>query len=215
MAKHSRHNIGLEARGKKVKTYYDLIAHHGRVSETEEVERLKKGIRQIQNIVQKRIKRLEAYEKKTGIKSGALEALRETGFGKGVSTRGDIDTLRESYQAGVQFLKSKQSTIKGIEESKKSIEASLREVGWKSKKGLTGIQYERYQTLAKKFYSEEAKMIYYMRAMGTMDRETLRKTANEEIKKLLRIGNIDEALNRADKRLEKMYEDAMKESENF
>ena len=56
-------------------------------------------------------------------------------------------------------------------------------------------------------------MIYYLRARGTMDRETLRKTANEEIKKLLRIGNIDKALNRADQRLEKLYIDAMKEND--
>lgn len=214
MAKQSRHNIGIVARGTKVKTYYDLIAHDGRVTEEEEIKRLKKGIKQIQNIVHKRIKRLTAYEQKTSITSPALKELRGTGFGLGVSTRGDVEMLRESYKAGVRFLSNETSTIKGQEEHKKRISDALREAGWK--KEITNQQYERYKALAKKFYSEQAKMVYYLTTRMGMSREKLRKTANKEIMKLMRRKKsmgLDELMDLAEQRIDQMYEKAMLERE--
>lgn len=200
-----KYSIGLKAKGKPIKTYYTLSK--GKTDEQERVA-LVKGIKQIQNMTNKRVRELQAYETETGYTPKALQDLRESGYGAGISTKGDIDLLREQYRAGIHFLQEQSSTIRGVRRAVKELNESLNEsldLHGKDKIKLSLDEYDRFQKLAERFYSERAKQWYYKANAGTRERSTLQEVANREIMKLLQMKDIDSALSLADKRITEIY----------
>lgn len=213
---HSNRNIGIKAQGHYIKTLYGVT--EGKTGE-KEYEALKHGLKQMQNLVNKRIDKLLKLEKETGMTSPALQDLRETGYGKGVSLRGygtDTDSLRDQYKAMIEFLKDKTSTREGVIRNMLDIEADLRKVGWRpegEKEGadydnltvhLSGDEYEKFKALAKKFYDEQTKWQFYQ-ITGTHDQDALREAANKEIMELLDKGDLKTVLDMADDRMNEMY----------
>lgn len=217
--KHSKHNIGIEARGKMIKTLYDLTAKAA--GPKEEYQALKGGLNQIRKITNQRIETLVRMEQTTGYTSPALRELRESGFGGGISTRGYGETgeglqgLREQYKALTTFLRRETSTATGLRERKARIEEDLYNAGFRGPRGghlrLSKEQLTRYDDLAAKFYSETAKNIYYRASGGKVDQETLRARANAEIAKIMLEGDLDNALDNAQARLLEINEQGFKE----
>lgn len=191
------HYLKIKARGHYIKSLYDLT--RGKEGEAE-YQALKKGIKQVQNLVNKRIKKLKAFESETGITSPALQQLRETGRGAGISAKGDIDTMRETYKAAYDFVKQDTSTIPGIKENVDEILSDLHKVGYRGKK-LTNYQYNKFKNLAKKFYSETSKYALYRASGGRVSQAELRAHMNKEIAKLLNKGGLNTVLTMAEKRI--------------
>ena len=211
---HSNRNIGIKAKGKMVKTMYALT--EGKEG-TEELAAIKAGLRQIQNLTNKRIDKLVKLEKETGVTSPALKKLRETGYGKGVSVRGygtDTDTLRDEYKAMLEFLKDKTSTREGTVRNMLEIEKDLRDAGWKPEGKevadgdltvhLTAEQYEKFKKLSEFFYSEQNKYKFYMQS-GSHDQDELRDAINNEIIRLMDQGDLDTVMDMAEDRMEEIY----------
>lgn len=212
-------NIGIWAGGSKIKTYYELTK--GTYGE-EERKRLQKGIKQIQNLTNKRIKKLLKFEKETGYTSPALKKLRETGLEGGLSVRGSLDQLRKQYKNALNFLRDATSTIPGAKEHVKKLSDLLQKQGWvpyqenengqqkiytpdeieNAKRDLNSEEYEIVKELQEMFFKEMNKNIIYKASGGTVERETLRQIINEEISNLLSNGDIESVVERARERLD-------------
>lgn len=209
----SKYSIGINALGKRIKTFYEVI--RGKTRPQQETA-LRAALNQIQNIMYKRIKRLKAYEKKHGITSPALRRLRESGYGNGVSLRGaNLDKMQTQYKAFTAFLQDDTSTIKGLQKRLKGIEKDLSNVGYKPENGkhITGEEYEKFRKLADKFYSETTKALYY-RQSGYMTQAELKSTANAFIADIMDGGGtIDEMLDRAEEYIDALTEDGLPEIE--
>ena len=133
--KPNQRNVGIWAGGRKIKTYYELTK--GTYGE-EEKARLKAGIKHIQNLTNKRIRKLVKFEKETGYTSPALAYLREKGLEGGISVRGSLDDLRKQYKNVLDFLRKDTSTIGGTKAHIKSMSDLLKKEGWKPKKQTGG-----------------------------------------------------------------------------
>lgn len=215
---HSNRNIGVKASGKMVKTLYALT--EGKEG-AEEHAALKAGLKQIQNLVNKRINKLVQLEAETGVTSPALKKLRETGYAKGVSVKGygtDTDTLRDHYKAMLEFLKDKTSTREGVTRNMLEIEKELKEAGWRPvgkdtdnlTVHLTAEQYEKFKRLSEYFYSEQNKYKFYMNS-DNHDQEELRDAINKEITRLMDQGDLDTVMMMAEERMEEIYMQGVKE----
>lgn len=214
----SKYSIGVKSRGKMVKTYYEVIKGK---NQSEQFTALRSGLNQIQNIVYKRIKRLESFESETGITSPALKRLRAAGFGEGVrlqqpkgSREDETDYLRRQYKALTAFLQEGSSKVKGIKEDISRIISDLKEVGYEPEDGsITGDEYEKFKALADKFYSEQAKAQYY-RQSGYMTQAELQETANSLIASIMAEGgSLEQMLAAADNLLDVIAEDGLPEIE--
>lgn len=224
---HSNRNIGVKASGKMVKTLYAIT--EGKEGEAEHAA-LKQGLKQIQNLANKRINKLLKLEEETGATSPALKKLRETGYAKGVSVKGygtDTDTLRDQYKAMLEFLKDKTSTREGVTRNMIEIEQDLRDAGWRpegeegpvkrDKEGhviwdrlnptLSADQYEKFKALAEKFYDEQSKYKFYLQA-GNHDQDEMRARINKEIVDIMDQGDLDTVLQMAKDRLQVIYREA-------
>lgn len=199
----STHHIGVVARGKYVKNLYEVTKGK------EGAKRLKAindESRRIQNLVNKRIEKLEKLEAETGITSPALRQLRESGYGHGATSAWKEEHLQqaeENYKAIMDFLKDKTSTVSGTKKNIKAIEQELQEAGW-SGDHLSPEQYDMFKALSEKFYSESSKYKWYM-INGNRDQGEMRDRINKEIVNLLGAGDLDAALKMADDRLEDLY----------
>lgn len=221
MAKHSKHNIGVKAGGKLIKTLYDLTA--GAAGPVDEYNKLRGGLNQIRKLANQRIDTLVRMEAKTGYTSPALRALREAGYGGGISIRGadktgaGLQSLREQYKAMTNFIRHAQSTEKGVREHRQNVEQGLYNAGYRGPRGghlkLSAEQLKLYDQLAEKFFKEESKNVYYRANAGGMDRETLIDTVNKEISKILSSGDLDSALEMADARIKEINEKGFEEDE--
>ena len=213
--KHSNRNIGVKAKGRYVKTLYELT--RGKEGEAER-EALKGGLRQIQNLANKRIEKLVALEKETGVTAPALHELRQTGFAHGVSLKGygtDSDQYREQYKAFLDFLKDKTSTREGVTRNMLDIQKELIEAGWKPngedvpsdtlQVHMTAEQYEKFKALATEFYDEQNKYRFYLQSDANHNQDNLRETINKEIVALLDEGDLDTVLQMAKNRMEEIY----------
>ena len=181
----------------------------------EEHAALKAGLKQIQNLANKRINKLVKLEEETGVTSPALKKLRETGYAKGVSVKGygtDTDTLRDQYKAMLEFLKDKTSTREGVTRNMLEIEKELKEAGWRPggkdtddlTVHLTAEQYEKFKRLSEYFYSEQNKYKFYMNS-GSHDQEELRDAINKEITRLMDQGDLDTVMMMAEERMDEIY----------
>ena len=209
---HSNRNIGVKASGKMVKTLYAVT--EGKEG-AEEHAALKAGLKQIQNLANKRINKLVKLEEETGVTSPALKKLRETGYAKGVSVKGygtDTDTLRDQYKAMLEFLKDKTSTREGVIRNMLDIEKELKEAGWRPggkdtddlTVHLTAEQYDKFKRLSEYFYSEQNKYKFYMNS-GSHDQEELRDAINKEITRLMDQGDLDTVMMMAEERMDEIY----------
>lgn len=222
--KHSNRNIGVKAKGRYIKTLYELT--RGKEGEAER-EALKGGLRQIQNLANKRIEKLVALEKETGVTAPALHKLRQTGFAHGVSLKGygtDSDQYREQYKAFLDFLKDSTSTREGVTRNIIEIEQAIRDAGWRpegeegpierDKEGhviwdrlhptLSADQYEKFKALAEKFYDEHSKYKFYL-MLDTKSQDSLQSQIGQEIIALLDQGDLDTVLQMAEQRLQQIY----------
>lgn len=222
---HSNRNIGIQAAGKMIKTLYGLT--EGKEG-AEEHAALKAGLKQIQNLTNKRINKLVQLEAETGLTSPALKKLRETGYAQGVSVKRfgtDTDTLREQYKAMLDFLKDKTSTKEGVTRNMIEIEQDLRDAGWRPEgeegpvvhdeeghviwdrlnPNLSADQYEKFKALANVFYDEQAKYKFYL-MLGTHDQETIQNQIGQEIVELMDKGDLDTVLFMAEQRLNEIYQ---------
>ena len=193
--------LKVKAKGTKIKTLYGLTA--GKEGDAE-LQALKAGTRQVQNLVNKRIKKLKQYEKETGITSPALAAMREKGFGDGVHLKGyDVQDLREQYKAATDFVRSDTSTIPGIKSDAQGILEDLQAVGYRGKK-LSKAQYRKFKELSKKFYSERSKSALYRASGGRVSQAELREHMNRQVKQLLNKGSLNTVLEMAEQRIDSM-----------
>lgn len=202
--KGSTHHIGVVARGKYVKTLYEVTKGKEGAAR---VKAINDESRRIQNLVNKRIAKLKKFEEETGYTSPALKNLRESGYGLGATSSWKEEHLQqaeENYKAVLDFLKDKTSTITGLKENIQELSDELRKNGWESEENLTPIQYDMFKALAEKFYEEQPKYKWYIIA-GNKDQSQLQAHVNEEIIKLLGMDDIDAALKMADARLDEMY----------
>lgn len=193
----------------------------------EEHAALKAGLKQIQNLTNKRINKLLKLEEETGVTSPALKKLRETGYAKGVSVKGygtDTDTLRDQYKAMLEFLKDKTSTREGVTRNMIEIEQELRDAGWRPKgekepvvrddeghviwdrlnPTLSADQYDKFKALAEKFYDEQSKYKFYLLA-GNHDQDEMKDMINKEIIDLMDKGDLDTVLQMAEDRLNRLF----------
>lgn len=208
----SKYSIGISARGKKIKTYFETIKGKNL---KEQEQSLKAALRQVQNIVYKRVNRLTAYEQKTGITSPALARLREAVPAEGVNLRGkDLDQLRQQYKALTYFLQDKTSTVKGLQAEVKGIVEDLKAAGYEMEGStITGDEYQKFKALADKFYSESAKMLYY-RQSGYMTQAELQETANSLISRVMEQGGtLEEMFSEANNILDSIAEEGFPEIE--
>lgn len=201
--KGSTHHIGVKARSEYVKTLYEVTK--GKEG-AKRVKAINDESRRIQNLVNKRIDKLEKLEAETGITSPALRQLRESGYGLGATSSWKEEHLQqaeENYKAVLDFLKDKTSTVSGTKKNIKAIEKELQDAGW-SGEHMTPEQYGMFKALSEKFYSESSKYKWYL-INGSRDQGEMRDRINEEIVKLLGADDLDAALKMADDRLDELY----------
>lgn len=201
--KGSTHHIGVVAREKYVKTLYEVTKGKEGAAR---LKAINNESRRIQNLVNKRISKLQKLEAETGITSPALRQLRESGYELGATSSWKEEHLQqaeENYKAVLDFLKDKTSTVSGTKKNIKAIEQELQEAGW-SGEHLSPEQYDMFKALSEKFYSESPKYKWYQ-INGSRDQGEMRERINEEIISLLGAGDLDAALKMADDRLEEIY----------
>lgn len=85
--------------------------------ETYQRNDLAREITKLDSMANKRIKRLEQWEEKTGLESRALNRLRSRGIYKFSVAGKDVEQLSAMYDTLISFLASPLSTIKGVENS--------------------------------------------------------------------------------------------------
>lgn len=199
----STHHIGVVARGNYVKNLYEVTKGKEGAAR---LKAINDESRRIQNLVNKRIAKLQKLEAETGITSPALRQLRESGYELGATSSWKEEHLQqaeENYKAVLDFLKDKTSTVSGTKKNIKAIEEELQEAGW-SGDHLSPEQYDMFKALSEKFYSESSKYKWYL-INGSRDQGEMRDRINEEIVNLLGAGDLDAALKMADDRLEELY----------
>ena len=193
----------MVARGNYVKNLYEVTK--GKEG-AERLQAINNESRRIQNLVNKRIAKLQKLEAETGITSPALRQLRESGYGLGATSSWKVEHLQqaeENYKAVLDFLKDKTSTVSGTKKNIKAITQELQDYGWIGEH-LSPAQYDMFKALSEKFYSESSKYKWYM-INGNRDQGEMKDRINEEIVKLLGSGDLDAALKMADERLEELY----------
>jgi hypothetical protein len=191
------------ARGTFVKNLYEITKGKEGAGR---LKAINDEMRRIQNLVNKRIAKLEKLEKETGFQSPALKKLRESGYGHGATSAWKEEHLQEAeenYKAVLDFLKDKTSTVSGTKKNIKEIEEELHDAGWTGDH-LTPDQYDMFKALAEKFYSESSKYKWYI-INGNRDQDQMREAINQEIIALLGASDLDAALKMADQRLDELY----------
>ncbi len=201
--KGSTHHIGVVARSKYVKTLYEVTK--GKEG-AKRVKAINDESRRIQNLVNKRIAKLKKFEEETGYTSPALRKLRESGYELGATSSWHEEYLQqaeENYKAVLDFLKDPTSTISGTKKNVKEILKDLQKSGYSGDE-ISPDQYDTFKALAEKFYSESSKNKFYS-LNRNKDQRQMRARINEEIIKLLGVGDLDAALKMADDRLHEIY----------